>query len=61
MCPCALLQPTTEASTCVSNTEDITSESVDNDYATMLDDDLVIDEILVAGTTYYKSINKYAS
>ena len=46
----------TEASSYVSDTEDITSEkSVDNDYDTILDDDSVIDEILIAGTTYYKS------
>ena len=31
------------------------SESVDADYATMLDNDSVVDKILVEGTTYYKS------
>ena len=44
----------TEASTCVSDTVDMTSESVDSDYDTMLDYDSVLYEILIAGTTYYK-------
>ena len=47
---------TTEASTCVSNAEDITSEkSVYSDYDTMVDDNSVIDETLIVGTIYYKS------
>ena len=46
---------TTEARTHLYDTECITSESVDNDYTTILDDDSVIDEILLAGATYYKS------
>ena len=38
----------------------ITSESLDTDYATILNDDLVIDEILVAGTTYHKGKKRSA-
>ena len=45
----------TEASTCVSDNKDITSESVDITYATILYNDSIMDEIIVAGTTYYKS------
>ena len=33
----------------------MTSELEDVDYAAMADDDLVIDKILVTGTTYYRS------
>ena len=47
----SIFTATTESSACISDTEDITSESVDADYATTLDDDSVINEILVAGTT----------
>ena len=39
----------------VSNVEDATSESVDVDYATTLDNDSVRHETLVASTTYYRS------
>ena len=33
----------------------MSEKSVDSDYDTMLDEDQVIDETLIAGTTYYKS------
>ena len=49
---------TNEASEHVCDTEDITIESVDAGYDAMLDDDLVIDDALVAGATYYKSKRK---
>ena len=46
---------TTEASVRFSDTACMTSESVDSYYDSILDDDSVIDETLIAGTTYYKS------
>ena len=46
---------TTEASACDSNTVVISSDkSVDINYDTIFDDDLVIDEMLIVATTYYK-------
>ena len=39
----------------VYDAENISSESLDAIYSTILNDDSVTDGILVAGTTYYKS------
>ena len=47
----------TEARACVSDVEGMASESADVDYATMLDDDSAIDEIIAVGTSHYR-INK---
>ena len=49
---------TTEASTCVSDTVDMTSESVESHDVTILDEDSVIDEILIGSNTDYKSKKK---